>query len=117
MKTPPAARRPDLLLQRVDENHLLLIEFKRPSVKLKRTHKNQAEDYRDTLEQYFPDSRIDIIVMGGPTNAEVSKRYKNAGMKYRSYHEIISLARHKLSQWLDTASTESSQENEPEKAK
>ncbi|MCP4156829.1 MAG: hypothetical protein GY757_54455 [bacterium] len=95
-----AKRRPDLLLERVDKDHLLLVEFKRPAIKLERSHENQSQDYRDTLEGYFPEARIDIVVMGGPTRAEVSRRYKTAGMEYRSYHDIISLARHELEQWL-----------------
>ncbi|MCP4150349.1 MAG: hypothetical protein GY757_21555 [bacterium] len=102
-----AARRPDLLLERVDKEHLLLVEFKRPSLKLKRVNEFQAINYRDTLENYFEGTRIDIVVMGGPTRADVSGVYKGEGVDYRSYHAVISLARHELEGWLSDISKES----------
>lgn len=91
--------RPDLLFGRTLSKQLLLIEFKRPSFTLTRDTENQSIKYRDDLNTYFHNQRIEILLLGGRVKKDISSHYEREDVKFRTYIDIISVARQKL-EWL-----------------
>jgi DNA mismatch repair enzyme (predicted ATPase) len=94
-----ANKRPDLLLNCDHSNKFLLIEFKRPSLVLDRTHEAQAAAYRDDLLTKFPNKLIEIIVIGKSITPTISPQNTQDYLKLMSYDEIILNARSEL-EWL-----------------
>lgn len=92
-----ANKRPDLFLSQNIFQNYLLIEFKRPSHTLKRKDENQAEEYRDDLTPSF--GKMDILVVGGKVDPNISAHYGRNDVKLVSYSSVISEARTQL-QWL-----------------
>ena len=94
--------RPDLLLAGDKENtYLLLIEFKKPSHKLDRANECQTLVYRDELSTHFPNSRIDIILIGGGIKRNIPPKYLRKDVKYLSYQNVISRARKRLKSLIE----------------
>lgn len=91
--------RPDLLFARTLSKQLFLIEFKRPNFTLTRDTENQAIKYRDDLNTYFHNQRIEILLLGGRVKEGISSHNEREDVKYRTYIDIISVARQKL-EWL-----------------
>lgn len=91
--------RPDLLFARSLSKQLFLIEFKRPDFTLTRDTENQAIKYRDELNTYFHNQRIEILLLGGRVKEGISSHNERDDVKFRTYIEIISVARQKL-EWL-----------------
>ncbi|AKL95768.1 molecular chaperone, HSP90 family [Clostridium aceticum] len=94
-----ANKRPDLLLNCDHSNKFLLIEFKRPSIVLDRTHEAQAVAYRDDLLTKFPNKFIEIIVVGKNITPTISPLNTQNNLRLMSYDEIILNARNEL-EWL-----------------
>lgn len=94
-----ANKRPDLLLNSDHSNKFLLIEFKRPSIVLDRTHESQAVAYRDDLLTKFPNRAIEIIVVGKSIIPTISPQNTQNNLRLMSYDEIILNARNEL-EWL-----------------
>lgn len=94
---PRANKRPDLFLVKDIARRQLLVEFKRPSHTLTRDDENQAEKYRDDLTPDF--GPMDIIVVGGKVNPNISSYYGREDIKLISYPLMISNARIEL-EWL-----------------
>lgn len=94
-----AKNRPDLLLGRKFGGDLLLIEFKRPSFTLNRKTELQAIEYRDELNAYFNNQKIQIILMGGKVVQNISSHNQTEDILYRTYLDVISIAKQKL-EWL-----------------
>jgi len=94
-----ANKRPDLLLNSDHSNKFLLIEFKRPSIVLDRTHESQAVAYRDDLLTKFPNRAIEIIVVGKSITPTISPQNTQNNLRLMSYDEIILNARNEL-EWL-----------------
>jgi len=94
--------RPDLLLAGDKENtHLLLIEFKRPTHKLDRRNECQTLVYRDELSTHFPNSMIEIILIGGGLKRNIPHQYLRNDVKYLSYQNVISRARKRLKSLIE----------------
>lgn len=91
--------RPDLLFARTLSKQLFLIEFKRPDFTLTRDTENQAIKYRDELNTYFHNQRIEILLLGGRVKEGISSHNEREDVKFRTYIDIISVARQKL-EWL-----------------
>lgn len=91
--------RPDLLFGRTLSRKLCLIEFKRPDFTLNRETENQAVQYRDDLNVYFHNQKIEIILLGGKVKQNISSHNEQSDVLYRTYIDIISSARQKI-QWL-----------------
>ncbi|MGE5496482.1 MAG: ATP-binding protein [Syntrophothermus sp.] len=92
------SKRPDLLLSQNVFRKYLLVEFKRPAHTITRKDENQAEEYRDELCQYLH-GEIEIIVMGGKIDPNISTLYSSENIKLLSFLEIIGNAKHQLN-WL-----------------
>lgn len=91
--------RPDILFGRNITRSLILIEFKRPSFTLNRDTESQALKYRDELNVYFHNQRIEIILLGGKVKGIISSHNERGDVLYRTYVDLISVARQKLN-WL-----------------
>ena len=91
--------RPDILFGRNITRSLILIEFKRPSFTLNRDTEAQALKYRDELNVYFHNQKIEIILVGGKVKGIISSHNERVDVLYRTYVDLISLARQKLL-WL-----------------
>jgi len=91
--------RPDLLFGRNLNRQLCLIEFKRPDFTLTRETEKQAIEYRDDLNTYFHNQKIEIILLGGRVKQNISSHNEREDVHFRTYIDIISTARQKL-QWL-----------------
>jgi YesN/AraC family two-component response regulator len=98
-KGDSAKNRPDLLLAQDIKDRYLLIEFKRPTHKLDRTNESQTLSYRDELNTYFPNSRIEIMLIGGGIKRNISSQNLRDDVKYLSYQSVLSRARNNL-KWL-----------------
>ncbi len=97
-----AKSRPDLLLAGDKENtYLLLIEFKKPAHKLDRANECQTLVYRDELTTHFPNSRIEIILIGGGIKRNIPPQYLRKDVKYLSYQNVISRARKRLKNLIE----------------
>ncbi len=91
--------RPDLFFGRTLSRKLCLIEFKRPDFTLTRDTERQAIEYRDDLNTYFHNQKIEIILLGGRVKQNISSHNEREDVQFRSYLDIISVARQRL-QWL-----------------
>ncbi|MGE9310422.1 Shedu anti-phage system protein SduA domain-containing protein [Niabella sp. CJ426] len=91
--------RPDLMFGRTLSRQLCLIEFKRPSFTLNRDTENQAIKYRDELNSYFHNQKIEIVLLGGRVIQNMSSHNERDDVKYRTYLDIISVARQRT-EWL-----------------
>lgn len=91
--------RPDLLFGRSLGRQLCLIEFKRPSFTLTRDTEKQAIEYRDDLNAYYHNQRIEIILLGGRVKENISSHNEREDVQFRTYVDIIGVARQKLI-WL-----------------
>lgn len=91
--------RPDLLFGRTLNKKLCLVEFKRPSFTLNRDTEKQAIEYRDDLNAYFHNQKIEINLLGGRVKENISSHNERDDVHFRSYIDIISVARQKLI-WL-----------------
>ncbi len=91
--------RPDLLFGRNITRTLTLIEFKRPSYTINRDTERQALEYRDELNQYFHNQKIEIILLGGKVKGLIHSQNERSDVSYRTYLDVISMARQKL-EWL-----------------
>lgn len=92
-------KRPDLLLGRNLSRQLCLIEFKRPSFTLTRDTEKQAIEYRDDLNTYYHNQKIEIILLGGRVKENISSHNEREDVQFRTYIDIIGVARQKLI-WL-----------------
>ncbi len=91
--------RPDLLFGRNLTHKLCLIEFKRPSFTLSRSTEKQAVEYRDELNAYFHNQKIEIILLGGRVKENISSHNERDDVQFRTYIDVIGVARQKLL-WL-----------------
>jgi hypothetical protein len=98
--------RPDILFGRNITRSLVLIEFKRPSFTLNRDTEAQALKYRDELNTYFHNQKIEIILLGGKVKGIISSHNERGDVLYRTYVDIISVARHNLLWLIDELKSE-----------
>ncbi len=91
--------RPDLLFGRTLSKELCLIEFKRPSFTLNRDTEKQAIEYRDDLNAYFHNQKIEITLLGGRVKENISSHNERDDVYFRTYIDVLSVARQKLI-WL-----------------
>ncbi len=93
-----AADRPDLLLAGNVLRQNLLVEFKRPCLKVGRQAENQAIQYADSLTGRLGMS-LEILVVGGEVDPKLCDEYTGKRTKFLSYHAVIASARTQL-EWL-----------------
>ena len=91
--------RPDLLVGRKYDRTLVLVEFKRPSFTLTRDTERQALEYRDDLNIYAHNQRIEIILLGGKVKQNISSHNERKDVVFRTYTDIVGQARTHLI-WL-----------------
>lgn len=101
-----AKDRPDLLLGRKFDRSLVLIEFKRPNFTLDRDTERQALEYRDDLNQYIHNQKVEIIMLGGKIKANISSHNERPDVLYRTYRDIIGRARTHLTWLIDELKSE-----------
>ena len=93
------AKRPDLVLCQDYKNDILLIELKEPNKVIGRDHQAQAEKYRDDLNTMFPQSKINILVLGKSVNPKINSKYENETIVLDSYSNLVTQARNRMN-WL-----------------
>jgi len=94
-----ANKRPDLLLSVNFANEYLLIEFKRPSHRLRYKDYQQATEYRNDFVPYT-NSEITVLLVGGKRGPDLPPHYnKEPNSEVVIFDEIISSARNQLN-WL-----------------
>jgi hypothetical protein len=99
--------RPDLLLTGNVLKHHLLIEFKRPSIKVGREAEFQAIEYAETITGKLG-MPLDILIVGGEVEPRLIEAYTGGKTKFTSYRSLIATARTQL-EWLLTELTEGRQ--------
>ena len=77
-------KRPDLLFGRTLSRKLCLVEFKRPSFTLNRNTEKQAIEYRDDLNTYFHNQKIEIILLGGRVKENISSHNERDDVYFRT---------------------------------
>ena len=93
---PDEKRRPDFVCLSDDHGKVVIIEIKRPSVKLKMTHVTQLLDYRKVLQEYsgatirdfeciLVGRELDQVLIGNP--------FEQSGIKIVTYTDFIGNAR------------------------
>jgi hypothetical protein len=93
-----AANRPDLFLAgNVFKRHLL-VEFKKPTLKVGRPAESQAKEYADTLTSRLGVS-FDIMIIGGEVETKLVHEYDGERTKFLSYRAVIEMARTQL-EWM-----------------
>lgn len=92
-------KRPDLLLGKTMNKELYLIEFKRPNFTIDRVTEMQAQQYRDELNQYYPNQKISIMLLGGKVDKAIDSINKRSDIQFETYLSLTSSARNRL-EWL-----------------
>lgn len=90
--------RPDLLLSQDAFRSRLLVEFKRPNYQVGRDDETQAKKYADWLKSRLQLS-VDIIVIGGTTDASLCDEYSGKRTQFSSYSKLIADAQASLD-WM-----------------
>jgi hypothetical protein len=90
--------RPDLLLSQDAFHNRLLVEFKRPSYEVGRDDETQAKKYADWLKSRLQMS-VDIVVIGGTTDASLCDEYTGKRTQFGSYAKLIADAQASLD-WM-----------------
>lgn len=93
-----ATDRPDLLLGSNILGQSLMIEFKRPSIKVGRDAEGQAKGYADVITRKMGIS-LQILVIGGEVDSGLVAEYNGAKTKFLSYAAVIANARTQID-WL-----------------
>src|SRR5690606_28290430 len=91
-----ASKRPDLLLMQDRDARCLLAEVKRPSHALTRDGELQAVRYRDDLSRYFPGTRFEILVIGGPISRDIDPHHASTDLKMLSFAQVVGRARNRM---------------------
>jgi hypothetical protein len=95
---PDATDRPDLFLAGNVLKQHLLIEFKKPTMKVGRDAEFQATKYADTLTGKLG-MPLEILIIGGEVDAKLVDEYTGKKTKFASYRAVIATARTQL-EWL-----------------
>jgi hypothetical protein len=93
-----ATDRPDLFLAGNVLKQHMLIEFKKPSLKVGRDAEAQAKKYADTLTGKLGFS-LDILIVGGEVDQKLVDEYTGKRTKFISYRIAIATARVQM-EWL-----------------
>lgn len=97
-KEDDANDRPDLLLNSGYSGNYLIVEFKRPSIKVGRDAEMQAKKYADTIGNKL-NADPDVFVVGGDVDPKMRDSYGNDKIRFFSYAGLIATARSQL-EWL-----------------
>lgn len=98
---PRANKRPDLFLGSIENREHVLIEFKKPTDSIGRDAEAQALKYRDDLNSVIHNKKIQIVIIGGKVDPNISSQNERNDVKFMSYTEVIANARAKLDWLLD----------------
>ncbi len=93
-------KRPDLLLCNKYGGNYLLIEFKRPNIKLSRKHELQAQEYRDDIKPHLTSNKkIEILLIGGDISEDILGDDSAPLLSKMTFKYICSQARDEIN-WL-----------------
>lgn len=95
------SKRPDLFLASDVTGRHLLVEFKKPTITVGRDAEAQALKYADDFSSYIHNTPIDIILLGGRVDSQMSPHHNRSTIKFYSYVHLISEARTQLNWMLD----------------
>ena len=97
--------RPDLVCRSSGvSNKAIILEFKRPKVKVKTEHVTQALGYQGIIEASRPNLRTETFVVGRQYNPDVlamRDRLSNSGLYLWSFHEILQRTRARFEKILE----------------
>lgn len=104
---PDLKTRPDLIAKRVPfQDQIVLIELKRPSVKLKATHIGQILEYRDLIMQYKPGTKsIDCFLFG---YEKQHSSLESKDVTIRTFSELATSLRDEYQSYLKVLEDDSS---------
>jgi hypothetical protein len=97
--------RPDLICRsRSDGNQAVILEFKRPKVKVTMDHVTQALEYEGIIKRHRPNIAFETYVVGREYDASVlaaREKLQAAGLHLWSLSEILQLARMRFERILE----------------
>jgi hypothetical protein len=89
--------RPDLICRsRADGNEAIILEFKRPKVKVVMDHVTQALQYEGLIKQHRPNVHFETFVVGreyDPSVLAIKDKQEKAGLHLWSFEEILQRTR------------------------
>jgi hypothetical protein len=94
-----SGKRPNLMLFSGYNNRYILIELKRLNHDLGRKSEAQALEHRDELKIYFPNNKIEILVIGNGLKKGIKQENLNIDVNFVSYRQLISAARNQIN-WI-----------------
>ena len=107
---PELGKRPDLIVQKFlqDENHIVIIELKKPSVKLKADHLGQVLGYKGIVERHNPKTNIDLYLIGYDIEPNMPRDLKD--VKVDILENYINVKRNELDEYLKVLDESKEQE-------
>ena len=100
--------RPDLVCRSsVVSNRAIILEFKRPKVKVKAKHVTQAFSYQGIIESSRPNLKTETFVVGRQYDSDVlamRDRLANGGLFLWSFNEILQRTRARFEKILEILS-------------
>ena len=106
-----ANKRPDLFLGEDVLRQHLLIEFKKPTETIGRDTESQALKYRDDLNSMIHGKKINILLIGGKVEKNISSQNEREDVRFMTYTDVISSARTNLDWLLQELKTEPAKES------
>jgi len=97
---PELRKRPDLIAHRIPyQNEIILIELKRPSVKLAPKHIGQILEYKSLIENYKPNTQnIDCFIFGYERNP--AYRINSKDVTIKTFSELIDELKDEYKEYL-----------------
>ena len=107
---PALGKRPDLIVKMFlqDPHHVVLVELKRPSVKLKADHIGQILGYKGIIENHNPSIKIDLFLLGYDVDPNMPRGLKDLSVDLME--NVINKKRNEFDEFLKIL--EESHENE-----
>ncbi len=99
MNRKETEEKPQLLLSRSYPDSYLLLEIKGGKSKLSDKDSALAKEYRDGLYYYFPNKKIDLIVLGGACKIGTTKRSAKEGFQFITYEDLLNTAQEQQ-EWI-----------------
>lgn len=99
---PDLGKRPDLIVKMFlqDENHVVIVELKRPSVKIKADHIGQILGYKGIIQNHNPSIKIiDIFLIGFDLDPNMPKDLKD--LKVELLESIINKKKKEFNEFLE----------------
>ena len=98
------SERPDLICRSTDEgNKAIILEFKRPKVKIRMEHITQALGYQGIIKSHRPNISFETFVVGRTYDPDVlaaKEQLEKGGLYLWSFSEILQRTRAKFERIL-----------------